>query len=156
VRLQRAFSKSLYNRRKCHPEQSEGSRAPRQIACGLSISQVELRRALEHGIQVFIFIERSVHAEFSTYQLNKDNHEVKYRFADDSRVYEFIESLYKLPHNNPIAAFETAQDITDYLLPMGGNVSTIPSGTEAALGNQDSGRNEVSSQHAPAACQFPN
>lgn len=36
-----------------------------------SISQKELRRALERGIQVFIFIEKNVLSEYSTYQLNK-------------------------------------------------------------------------------------
>ena len=82
---------------------------------GYSITQVELRRALERGIQVFIFIERSVNGEFSTYQVNKGNPNVQYRFVDDLRVYEFIESLHKLPRNNPIATFETSADIIDYL-----------------------------------------
>ena len=40
---------------------------------GYSISQAELRRALDRGIQVFIFVERGVLAEYSTYQLNKTN-----------------------------------------------------------------------------------
>lgn len=80
---------------------------------GHSISQNELRRALEQGIQVFIFIEKSVHAEFSTYELNKDS-EVRYRFVDDVRVFKFIEELTKLPRNNPIATFETAYDIANY------------------------------------------
>lgn len=80
-----------------------------------SISQRELRTALEHGIQVFIFIEKSVQAEFSTYQLNKDNKQIKYRFIDNLRIYEFIDEVYSLPRNNPIAAFETSADITSYL-----------------------------------------
>ncbi|MBI1741571.1 DUF4062 domain-containing protein [Candidatus Acetothermia bacterium] len=37
-----------------------------------SITQNELKRAFEKGIQVFIFIEQNVLAEFSTYQINKD------------------------------------------------------------------------------------
>lgn len=81
-----------------------------------SISQNELRRALERGIQVFIFIEKNVLAEYSTYQLNKTNDQVKYQFADDVRIFEFIESLYALPRNNPIASFEVSADITNYLL----------------------------------------
>jgi hypothetical protein len=82
---------------------------------GLSISQAELRRALEHGIQVFIFVEKNTLSEYSTYQLNKDAEDVKYRFADDIRVYEFIEQLYALPQNNPIQGFETSANITEFL-----------------------------------------
>ena len=80
-----------------------------------SISQNELKRALERGVQVFIFIERNVNAEYSTYQLNKGKENVRYRFVDNLRVYEFIEQLQKLPRNNSIATFETAADITAYL-----------------------------------------
>jgi len=82
---------------------------------GYSISQAELRRALERGIQVFIFVERGVLSEYSTWQLNKGNADVKYRFVDDPRVYAFVEQLYALPRNNPIAAFETSIDIVDHL-----------------------------------------
>ena len=80
-----------------------------------SISQTELKRALERGVQVFIFIERNVNAEYSTYQLNKGKEDVRYRFVDNVRVYEFIEQLQKLPKNNSIATFDTAADITAYL-----------------------------------------
>lgn len=72
--------------------------------------------AEERGIQVFIFIEKNVLAEYSTCQLNRDSDQVKYRFADDVRILEFIESLYALPRNNPIASFEVSADITGYLL----------------------------------------
>jgi Domain of unknown function (DUF4062) len=82
---------------------------------GISISQAELRRALDTGIQVFVFVEKSVLAEYSTYQLNKAAPDVKYGFVDDVRVYEFLEHLYALPQNNPIHGFETSLDITDFL-----------------------------------------
>ncbi|KAJ3046878.1 hypothetical protein HK102_013071, partial [Quaeritorhiza haematococci] len=82
---------------------------------GSSISQNELKHALERGIQVFIFIEASVKAEFETYFMNKGNESVKYRFVDNVKVYDFIETLYQLPNNNPIATFEVSADITEYL-----------------------------------------
>lgn len=82
---------------------------------GYSISQNELRRALERGIQVFIFVEKSVLAEFATYELNKETKGVRYKFADDLRIFQFIEELYRLPRNNPIAPFETASEISAYL-----------------------------------------
>jgi hypothetical protein len=82
---------------------------------GYSITQTEIRRALERGIPVFIFVDRSALSEYSTYQLNKGNKDIKYRFVDDPRIYEFLEVLYGLPKNNPITPFETAKDITDFL-----------------------------------------
>lgn len=36
-------------------------------------------------------------------------------FVDDIRIFEFIEHLYKLPRNNPIAPFESSNDIVQYL-----------------------------------------
>jgi len=82
---------------------------------GYSISQAELRRALDQGIQVFIFIEKSVLAEFSTYQLNRNLAELRYRFVDNPKIYEFIEQIYALPQNNTIIGFETSTDIIEYL-----------------------------------------
>lgn len=82
---------------------------------GYSISQVELQRALERGVQVFVFIEKSVLAEYSTYLLNKDVAGFKPRFVDDVKVYSFVEKLHQLPQNNAIAPFETGRDIVDYL-----------------------------------------
>jgi hypothetical protein len=85
------------------------------VAPGASISQTELRRALERGVQVFIFIEKSVNAEYSTYKLNKELAGVKYGSVDNAKIFEFIDELNKLPQNNAIAQFEVAQDISSYL-----------------------------------------
>lgn len=82
---------------------------------GLSISQAELRRAVEAGIPVFIFVEKGTLSEYRTYQLNKSALGVKYSYADNVRIYEFLEQLYGLPHNNPIQGFETSNDITEFL-----------------------------------------
>jgi hypothetical protein len=56
-----------------------------------------------------------VHTEFGTYQLNKDNKGTKYRFADDVKIFEFLEKVYALPKNNPIESFVTSTDICRYL-----------------------------------------
>lgn len=82
---------------------------------GSSITQQELNAAIENQIQVFIFVEQDVHSEYSTYLLNKDTPGIKYKFVDNARVYDFIESVYKLPKNNPITTFRTASDIVEYL-----------------------------------------
>ncbi len=80
-----------------------------------SISQIELKTALDGGKPVFIFVEKSTLAEYSTYLKNKGVSGIQYSFADNPQIYAFLEEIHALPQNNPIAAFETAQDITDYL-----------------------------------------
>jgi hypothetical protein len=80
-----------------------------------SISQLELKTAFEQEKQVFIFIERAVYSEYSTYLKNKGVLGIQYHFVDNPSVYSFIEEIEQLPRNNPISPFETAQDITDYL-----------------------------------------
>lgn len=80
-----------------------------------SISQKELKKALEMNKQVYIFVEKSVYNEYQTYLENKDNGEFKPRFVDNSKIFEFIEEIYNLPNNNPISSFESSQDIIIYL-----------------------------------------
>ena len=82
---------------------------------GSSITQLELSTAIRNQVQVFIFIEQAVYSEYSTYSINKETTDIKYRFVDDRRVYEFIELVYRLPRNNPIAPFQTASDIVEFL-----------------------------------------
>jgi len=40
---------------------------------------------------------------------------MKFRYADDVRIYSFIDKLYSLPQNNPITGFKTISDVTAYL-----------------------------------------
>ena len=80
-----------------------------------SITQQELQTALDNNKQVYIFIQKDVFYEYRTYLLNKDNTSIKYKYADNVKVYEFIEKLYALPNNNNIKDFETSSDITSYL-----------------------------------------
>ena len=82
---------------------------------GFSITQNEIKRALEKGIQVYIFVERETLTEYKVWGINKDNNTMKYRFADDSRIYSFIDYLYSLPNNNPITGFGSVKEITFYL-----------------------------------------
>jgi hypothetical protein len=81
---------------------------------GQSVSQTELKTALESGKQVYIFIERDVYSEFTTYQNNKTN-DVAWVHADNPAIYAFIDEVKSLPHNNAIFPFETSQNIIDLL-----------------------------------------
>lgn len=79
-----------------------------------SITQMELKAALNEGKQVYTFIDSNVLSEYETYLINKEG-ETKYRYVDDKRIYEFIEEIKALKANNIIKGFETASDIVKYL-----------------------------------------
>ncbi len=80
-----------------------------------SISNEELRTAIRHNKQVYIFIDKSILTEYETYAVNKENTTIKYKFADDTRIYQFIEEIKGLASNNNIKSFETSADILHYL-----------------------------------------
>lgn len=79
-----------------------------------SISQMELRSALEQYKQVYIFVERDVLAEYRTYLKNRDS-AVVWAAVDDIQIYKFLEEVFALPHNNAIMPFDTTHDIVAML-----------------------------------------
>ena len=79
-----------------------------------SISQTELRVALEQNKQVYVFVERDVFHEYKTYEKNKDT-KIKWSSVDDIRIFNFLDEIYKLKSNNPVQPFETSFDITSNL-----------------------------------------
>ena len=80
-----------------------------------SITQKELKTAIDNGKQVYIFVERSVHAEYRTYENNKELKDFKPVSVDSTQVFQFLESVYALPGGNPVEPFEISEDITRYL-----------------------------------------
>lgn len=80
-----------------------------------SISQKELKSALDLGKPVYVFIEKNVLAEYRTYEKNKNVKGVNYVAVDDVRIYKFLEEVHVLPLLQPVASFESSRDITDYL-----------------------------------------
>ncbi len=80
-----------------------------------SITQNELRKALEEGKQVYIFIDKNVYNEYYIWSKNKEVEDFKLTYADDRKVFEFIEEVYNLPRNNTIFSFESSGDIIKYL-----------------------------------------
>lgn len=80
-----------------------------------SISNEELKQAIKLNRQVYICIEKNVYSEYETYSLNKENSNIKYRFVDIIKIYQFIDELRGLTSNNNIMAFETSADIKKYL-----------------------------------------
>lgn len=80
-----------------------------------SISNEELKTAFKSHKQVYIFIEKNVFSEFETYLYNKDTKNIRYRYVDNTKIFQFIDELKGLSSNNNIKAFETSTDIKDYL-----------------------------------------
>jgi len=77
-----------------------------------SITQKELKTALERGKQVYIFLEDAVQHEHRHYLANKSVPGVKYTAVDNIKIHEFIEEIYALPKGNPIFPFSVSSDIT--------------------------------------------
>jgi hypothetical protein len=80
-----------------------------------SISQMELKTALNLGKQVYIFIENAVFHEYNTYLKNRDNPSIKYSSVDDTRIFRFIEFIKSLPVNNIIHGFDSVEEICKFL-----------------------------------------
>jgi Domain of unknown function (DUF4062) len=80
-----------------------------------SITQKEIKSAIELGKQIYVFVERSVLSEYRTYLVNKDNESFNPASVNDKRVFHFLEEIYGLPAGNPIEGFELSEDITRYL-----------------------------------------
>ncbi len=81
----------------------------------VSITQKELQTAIDLGKQIYVFVERSVLAEYRTYQINQDVKGFKPASVDDIRVFSAIEGVYALAVGNPIEPFEISEDIVRFL-----------------------------------------
>ena len=80
-----------------------------------SITHKELKTAVDLGKQIYVFVEKSVHSEFRTYQANKEVRDFKPASVDDVKVFELIEEIYGLPVGNPVEPFELSEEITKFL-----------------------------------------
>ncbi len=80
-----------------------------------SISQQELKTAIELNKQIYVFVEKNVLAEHKTYEKNRDNAQFKPAAVDDLKIYKFLDEVFALPFNNQVAGFEITADITGYL-----------------------------------------
>ena len=68
-----------------------------------SISQKELKTAIELGRPVYIFVEKSVLAEHKTYERNKEHEGIEYASVDNVNIFKFIDEVISLPINNTMA-----------------------------------------------------
>lgn len=80
-----------------------------------SITQKELKTAIELGKQIYVFIEDGVYHEHRHYLANKGVPGVRYTAVDTPKIHEFIEEIYALPRGNPVFPFSVSSDITSML-----------------------------------------
>lgn len=80
-----------------------------------SITQRELKTALEKGKQVYIFVEDSVYHEHKYFLVNRAIAGVKFPAVDNTKVHEFLEEIQGLSKGNPVFTFSIAADITAML-----------------------------------------
>jgi hypothetical protein len=79
-----------------------------------SVTRTELDVAIKNQIPTYILIERSVHAEYSTYLKNKER-EVNYAHVDSVEIFRTIEKVLALPQNNPVQQFDRFEEIARWL-----------------------------------------
>lgn len=80
-----------------------------------SITQRELRAAIDRGKQVYVFVEETVNHEYKYFLKNKSVPGVKWTAVDNIKVHEFLEEIHALPRGNPIFPFGVSSDITSIL-----------------------------------------
>lgn len=80
-----------------------------------SVTKLEYRAAVEHDIPIYIFVERSVHAEYQTFLRNKDKPDITYAHVDSVNVFLLIEEILAQPRNNPVKEFDRYEDIESWL-----------------------------------------
>jgi hypothetical protein len=81
----------------------------------VSITEAEIRAALNQQKLAWVFVERNVDVEFETYRRNAGKQNVDYAHVQDVRVFRLLEHLRRLPLTSPVIPFDSAADITDYL-----------------------------------------
>lgn len=80
-----------------------------------SITQRELKTALERGKQLYIFVEDNVLNEYRYFLLNRAVAGVKFPAVDNIKVHEFLEEIHGLAKGNPVFPFSVGSDITNML-----------------------------------------
>lgn len=90
--------------------------------CDLSITQLEVCKAIEQSLPVFAFVTEQVWHDHNVYEANKDSDIInKMRFpsiekTDTARyIFEFINFLRQRTSNNSVIAFSRVDEIEDFM-----------------------------------------
>jgi len=80
-----------------------------------SVTGKEYQSARDKDIPIYIFIEKNVYSEFRTYKANLNNHNVKYAYVDNVKIFEFIDNILSQKRNNQVCEFDKFDDICNWL-----------------------------------------
>ncbi len=80
-----------------------------------SVTKEELKTAINKDIPVYIFVEKSVYADYENYLQNKGNETVRYAHVDSVNTLALIDEILGMPRNNPVQQFERYGEIEDWL-----------------------------------------
>jgi len=82
----------------------------------VSVSRMEVERAVHSGLLLFAFVEADVLAQYPTYLSNREMaSSIKWPAVDDIEIFKFIEYIYSQPGRNPVFPFRTPREIQDTL-----------------------------------------
>jgi len=88
-----------------------------------SITMREMKTALEHKKQIYVFVENNVLTEFRTYNVNLTKkgekfarEDVSYSYVNDTRIFDFIKEMYEHESERVVIhGFQTSSEISDFL-----------------------------------------
>lgn len=80
-----------------------------------SITKKEYETAREKDIPIFIFVDKSVMAEYQTYKENKKNDSIVYAHVDSVGVFQLLDEILSQGRNNLTREFEKFDDISEWL-----------------------------------------
>lgn len=94
----------------------QSDHADATAARSVSISRLEVERAIQSGLLLFTFVDSSVMGESRTYNANINRTaEIAWATVDSPHVFEFINYIQSLEGRNPVFEFRTPKDIQDSL-----------------------------------------
>jgi len=80
----------------------------------LSISQLELKTAIDLDKQLFVFVDRPVLTEYGTWTKNRSG-SVTWAYVDNPKVFEFLKYIHDLAPSRPVQSFDAGSDIVTFL-----------------------------------------
>jgi hypothetical protein len=80
-----------------------------------SITKREYETAARKDLPIYVLIEKSVYAEYRTFEKNRANKDIVYAHVNRVDVFHFIEEILTKKRNNPIHTFERFADIKEWL-----------------------------------------
>lgn len=80
-----------------------------------SITKKEYETAREKDIPIFIFVEKSVLAEYQTFKENRNRTDINYAHVDSKNVFKLLDEILIQKRNNYLKDFEKFDDISTWL-----------------------------------------